>query len=131
MDLELELRSALSHEKPPAGFADRVLASLDAAPVRTPVPHTRVWRGLAAAAVLAADRSTLSVIPCVFAYCPVRKLARDGEHNGVVIKALRNSAPSLPIRSMLGVLRNGWPVMPNSSQRKSSIRMKIMLGRDC
>ena len=54
MDLEQELRSALSHEKPPAGFADRVLASLDAAPVRTPVPHTRVWRGLAAAAVLAA-----------------------------------------------------------------------------
>ena len=69
------------------------------------------------------------MIPLVCAYCPVRKLARDGEQSGVVIKALRNSAPSLPMRSMLGVLMYGCPAMPSSSQRRSSIRMKTMLGR--
>src|SRR5688500_12957926 len=70
----------------------------------------------------------LSMIPCACAYCPVKKLARDGEQRGVVMKALRNSAPSLPIRSRLGVLMNGWPTTPNSSQRRSSIRMNTMLG---
>ena len=58
MDLEHELRNALSHEKPSAGFASRVLQAVDtardtraASPARS---HARVWRGLAAAAVLAA-----------------------------------------------------------------------------
>ena len=58
MDLEHELRNALSHEKPSAGFASRVLQAVDTArdtgaatPARS---HARVWRGLAAAAVLAA-----------------------------------------------------------------------------
>lgn len=55
MDLEHELRSALSHEKPSPGFAGRVLAAIDGAPVSSPArSQARVWRGLAAAAVLAA-----------------------------------------------------------------------------
>jgi hypothetical protein len=34
------------------------------------------------------------VMPCVCAYCPGEKLARDGEHSGVVMKAFRKAAPS-------------------------------------
>jgi hypothetical protein len=55
MDLERELRSALSHERPSAGFADRVLLAAKAdTPRVTRGAAPRVWRGLAAAAVLAA-----------------------------------------------------------------------------
>src|SRR5205809_278796 len=33
------------------------------------------------------------------------------------------------MRSTFGVLANGWPVQPSSSQRRSSNRMKTILGR--
>ena len=59
----------------------------------------------------------------------MRKLARLGEQSGVVAKALRNSAPSRAMRSMFGVLTNGCPMQPRSSQRRSSIRMNTMFGR--
>src|SRR6478672_3566541 len=57
------------------------------------------------------------------------KLLRDGEQSGVVTKALRNIKPSFASRSMFGVLTIGWPVLPNASQRRSSTKMKTMLGR--
>ena len=50
----------------------------------------------------------------MWTYWPVRKLARAGEQSGVVTKALRNIAPSRAMRSMFGVLRNGWPVQPRA-----------------
>src|SRR5437867_9615961 len=34
------------------------------------------------------------------------------------------------MRSMFGVLTKGWPVHRSSSQRRSSMRMKTMLGRE-
>src|SRR5689334_18793949 len=55
-------------------------------------------------------------------------LARLGEQSGVVANALRKFAPSRASRSMCGVRENGWPVQPRSSQRRSSTRMKMMLG---
>ena len=54
MDLERELKSALSHERPSAGFADRVIRATVETPRQTRGAARRVWRGLAAAAVLAA-----------------------------------------------------------------------------
>jgi hypothetical protein len=60
---------------------------------------------------------------------PVKKAARDGEHNGVLAKAFRKLAPSFASRLTLGVSAKGWPVQPNSSQRKSSTRIKITFGR--
>jgi hypothetical protein len=38
-------------------------------------------------------------------------------------------APSFARRLTLGVSAKGWPVQPNSSQRKSSTRIKITFGR--
>src|SRR6266850_6317212 len=67
--------------------------------------------------------------PCVCAYWPVRKLPRLGEHNGIETKKFLNSAPSLAMRSIFGVLTNGWPMQPRASQRRSSTRMKMILGR--
>src|SRR6266436_285564 len=69
------------------------------------------------------------MMPCEWAYWPVRKLARLGEHRGVVTNALRKVTPSRAMRSTFGVLAKGCPVQPSSSQRRSSIRMKTMLGR--
>src|SRR5262249_8931982 len=63
-------------------------------------------------------------------YSLVRMLARLGEQSGVVANELRNWAPSRASRSMFGVLENGWPAQPMSSQRRSSTRMKMMLGCD-
>src|SRR5215475_1685439 len=67
--------------------------------------------------------------PCVCGYFPVKKLPRLGEQSGIETKKFLKSAPSLAIRSMFGVFANGCPMQPNASQRKSSIRMKIMFGR--
>src|SRR6184192_2275764 len=66
---------------------------------------------------------------------PVRKEARLGEQREVVTKALENLQPSAAMRSMLGVLAKGWPDSPaahmqeGAVQRRSSTRMKMMLGR--
>ncbi len=58
MDLDNELKVALMRERPPAGFAERVLASLHGAPVsspgRAPRGAARIWRSLAAAAIFTA-----------------------------------------------------------------------------
>src|SRR6266550_6703177 len=67
--------------------------------------------------------------PVVCAYCPVRKLLRLGEHNGMETKKFLNRAPSLAMRSIFGVFATGWPRQLNASQRRSSTRMKMMLGR--
>jgi hypothetical protein len=52
MDIERELRDALKREKPSAGFTQRVMNQCATAPVR--VQPRRMWRALAAAAVLSA-----------------------------------------------------------------------------
>src|SRR4051812_35094288 len=57
------------------------------------------------------------------------KQARLGEQSGVVAKAFLKIAPSLARRSMCGVFTKGWPRQPSSSKRRSSMRMKTMLGR--
>src|SRR5262249_14398071 len=53
-----------------------------------------------------------------------------GEQSGVVMKALRNNAPSFAMRSMLGDLMYGCPTQPSSSHRRSSMSMNTMLGRE-
>src|SRR4051812_23743322 len=68
-------------------------------------------------------------MPWALARRPVRKLARDGEHSGVVANALTKFNPSAASRSTFGVFENGWPVQPRSSKRMSSTRMKTMFGR--
>ena len=55
--------------------------------------------------------------PWVWAYWPVKKLARDGLHSDVVTKAFSNITPSLAIRSKLGVSMKGCPMQENASQR--------------
>src|SRR5262245_56027130 len=75
-----------------------------------------------------ASRATLSMMPWRLAYWPVRIEARFGEQIGVVWKARSNSAPSRARRSMCGVFMYGWPPAPNSSKRRSSIRMTRKFG---
>ena len=75
------------------------------------------------------SRAVLSVMPLVCGYWPVRKLARLGEHSGVVAKALVKRAPSAASRFMCGVSRNGWPAAPRSSHRMSSTSTNTRLGR--
>src|SRR5438045_704664 len=70
----------------------------------------------------------LLMTPFACEYRPVKKQAREGEQRGMVTKELLKYAPSAAMRSMLGVLRNGWPAQERQSQRWSSVRMKRMLG---
>src|SRR4051812_45311734 len=56
-------------------------------------------------------------------------LARLGEQSDVVQNAFLKYTPSLPMRSMFGVLRYLLPAIPSASQRWSSVRMKRMFGR--
>src|SRR5512134_2986998 len=69
------------------------------------------------------------MMPWRLAYWPVRMEARLGEQIGVVWKARSKIAPSRAMRSMCGVFMYGWPPAPNSSKRRSSIRMMRKLGR--
>lgn len=59
---------------------------------------------------------------------PVRKVARASDHNGVVVNALVKYAPSLAMRSMLGVLTYGCPAALISAQRRSSTSTNTILG---
>jgi hypothetical protein len=70
----------------------------------------------------------LSITPWRLAYWPVMIEARFGEQIGVVWNARSKSAPSAARRSMFGVFMYGWPPAPNSSKRRSSIRMTTRLG---
>ena len=56
---------------------------------------------------LRASRATLSIMPFVCEYVPVKNAARDGEHSGVLAKALRKFAPSRAKRSACGVEAKG------------------------
>ena len=82
-------------------------------------PASRRRRGNVIRVWLITSRPSLSLLMtrCLWAYCPVRKLARLGEQRGVVTKKLRNRTPSRARRSMFGDLANGWPVAPSESQR--------------
>ncbi len=50
MDIESDLKRAMRRERPPAGFADRVIARLDE---KSPAPRPR-WRAIAAGVLLTA-----------------------------------------------------------------------------
>jgi hypothetical protein len=67
-------------------------------------------------------------MPCERAYWPVSRLARLGEHSGVVAKAFRKRTPSRARRSMFGVSMNGCPAAAKSSQRMSSTTTNTTLG---
>ena len=56
-----------------------------------------------------------------------RRPVRRAEGRGV--KRVLERAPSVARRSMCGVFMYGWPVMPVSSNRRSSIRMTMRFGR--
>ncbi len=66
--------------------------------------------------------------PVVCTYWPVRKLLRLGEHSGMLTKKFLNNTPSFAMRSMFGVLATGWPMQLSASQRRSSTKIKTILG---
>src|SRR5688572_21292617 len=68
------------------------------------------------------------MMPWRLAYCPVTIDARLGEPIEVVWNARSKSAPSCAIRSMCGVFMYGCPPAPNSSKRRSSIKITSRLG---
>ncbi len=69
------------------------------------------------------------MIPWRLAYWPVRIEARFGEQIGVGWNARVQFAPSRAMRSTLGVFMYGCPPAPNSSKRRSSIRITRKFGR--
>src|SRR5580693_3589880 len=70
----------------------------------------------------------LSTAPDVCEYRPLRIVARAGRHRELIQKAFLKSAPSRAMRSMCGVLSNGFPAIEDSSQRAPSPRKNTMLG---
>jgi hypothetical protein len=70
----------------------------------------------------------LSRTPLACEYCPVISVARLGAQSEFVTNMLVNRTPSRAMRSMFGVLRNGWPAQDMKSNRWSSVIMTTTLG---
>src|SRR6476660_9216998 len=72
----------------------------------------------------------LSTAPVVCEYIPLRRVAREGRQSALVTKAFLKTAPSRPMRSMLGVCRRLLPASEDSSHRTPSPRKKTKFGRE-
>src|SRR5262245_40424331 len=67
-------------------------------------------------------------MPLRCAYLPVSRLARAGQHTGVLAKVCLNSMPSAASRSILGVLTSALPIQPSDCARNWSGMMNSMFG---